>query len=165
VDAAEAKKKFKAYLSSQQLKYTRQRKAIADVFFDQNRHLSLTEIHTLARQQHPSTGFATVYRTMKLMAESGLASEHKFAEGQARYEPAGDHHDHLICVRCGKIVEFEDHEIEDIQDRLARQYGFKVVGHRHEIYGDCLTPDCPEQHREQETDVVALGLADLRSRD
>ena len=104
-----------------------------------------------------------MYRTMKLLASSGLAHEHKFADGNVRYEPAGEHHDHLICVRCGKIVEYEDHEIERLQEELAARYGFRVVGHRHEIYGDCLTPDCPEMDREQEGDVEAMGLADLRS--
>lgn len=159
----QAVENFRSYLTEQGLKFTKQRRTIARVFFDSGRHLSLNEVHELARAEHGSVGFATVYRTMKLLAESGLAHEHKFAEGQVRYEPAGDHHDHLICVKCGKIVEYEDHEIERLQEELAARHGFKVVGHRHEIYGDCLTPNCPEQHREQEADVHAMGLADLGS--
>ena len=155
---------FRDYLVEQGLKFTKQRRVIAEVFFASGQHLSLNQVHELARAEHASVGFATVYRTMKLLAESGLAHEHKFAEGQVRYEPAGDHHDHLICIKCGKIVEYEDHEIERLQEELARKHGFKVVGHRHEIYGDCLTPNCPELDRQQEADVKALGLADLGSR-
>lgn len=154
---------FRSYLVDQGLKFTRQRRVIAEVFFESGRHLSLSEVHDLARERHSSVGFATVYRTMKLLAESGLAHEHKFAEGNVRYEPAGDHHDHLICIRCGRIVEYEDSEIERIQEQVAARHGFRVVGHRHEIYGDCLTPNCPELDRKQETDAQALGLADLGS--
>ena len=117
----------------------------------------------MPRARQSSIGYATVYRTMKLMAESGLAVEHKFAEGYLRYEPAGEHHDHLICIRCGKIVEYEDDEIERLQDELAARHGFKVVGHRHEIYGDCTQTDCPEMGRPQEADVEAMGLASLGS--
>lgn len=159
--------RFRDYLVSQGLKYTRQRRTIAEVFFSSGAHLSLTELLDLARAQQASIGYATVYRTMKLLAESGLAIEHKFGEGNVLYEATldGEHHDHLICVRCGKIVEYEDHEIERLQDELAARHGFRVVGHRHEIYGDCTTEDCPELHRPQETCVHNLGLADLVSRD
>lgn len=159
--------RFRDYLVAQGLKFTRQRRAIAEVFFSSNAHLSLPELLDMARAEQASIGYATVYRTMKLLAESGLATEHKFGEGHVLYEPAidGEHHDHLICVRCGKIVEYEDHEIERLQEELAAKHGFRVVGHRHEIYGDCTRVDCPELHRPQETCVQTLGLADLASRD
>jgi Fur family ferric uptake transcriptional regulator len=153
--------RFREFLGENGLKYTSQRRVIASVFFESGAHLSLAELHALAKQQRAHIGFATVYRTMKLMAESGLAHEHKFAEGHVRYEPAGDHHDHLICVRCGKIVEYEDPRIEDLQDELAAAHGFRVVGHRHEIYGDCLKPNCPELGREQETNAKALKIFGL----
>ena len=139
-DHSEQMDQFRQYLAEQGLKVTTQREAIARVFFSLGKHLSLTELLELARQRHASVGYATVYRTMKLMADSGLANEHKFAEGQeARYEPRveGHHHDHLICVRCTKIIEFEDDEIERRQDDVARRYGFSVTSHRHEIYGVC----------------------------
>ena len=110
---------------------------IAEVFFDSGKHLSLAEVHELAKAQHSSVGFATVYRTMKLLAESGLAHEHKFAEGNVRYEPAGDHHDHLICVRCEKIVEFEEPRIEALQEETAKRLGFRFTGHKMELYGVC----------------------------
>lgn len=160
MERAEQLERFKAFLVAQGLKYTRQREAIAEVFFDSGAHLSLAELLERARAVQPSVGYATVYRTMKILADSGLATEHKFAEGNVRYEAAGegDHHDHLICLTCGRIVEYEDHEIERLQEELARRHGFRVVSHRHEIYAECITPDCPERSRPQETDVTALRI-------
>ncbi|MEQ1564098.1 MAG: transcriptional repressor [Myxococcota bacterium] len=156
---------FKAYLLTQGLKYTRQRQAIADVFFESTAHLSLLELLERAKARHPSVGYATVYRTMKLLADSGLATEHKFAEGNVRYEPSieGHHHDHLICVDCGRIVEYEDDEIERLQEALAERHGFQVVAHRHEIYARCQVANCPERKRPQETSAGALKLAGVRT--
>ncbi|MFK7928287.1 MAG: Fur family transcriptional regulator [Myxococcota bacterium] len=132
---------FRTYLTEQGLKFTRQRKAIAEVVFGSDEHLTLNQILDRARGQHASVGYATVYRTMKLLSESGLATEHRFDDGQARYERSDDdHHDHIICSQCGRIIEFEDHEIERRQNRIAKQLGFKVVSHRHEIYADCMQP-------------------------
>jgi len=157
--------RFKAFLTVQGLKYTRQRQAIAEVFFDSTAHLSLTDLLDLAKGRQPSVGYATVYRTMKLLAERGLATEHKFAENNARYEPtvAGHHHDHLICVDCGRIVEYEDEQIERLQEELASRHGFRVVAHRHEIYAECQVPNCPERRRPQETDAATLKLSGVRS--
>lgn len=132
---------FRQYLSDQKLKFTRQRRVIAEVIFGSDEHLTLNQILDRAREHHDSVGYATVYRTMKLLAESGLATEHRFDDGQARYERAGDdHHDHIICSLCGRIVEFEDLEIERRQQRIAASLGFEVVDHRHEIYGRCAQP-------------------------
>ena len=91
------------------------------------------------RELHPGIGYTTVYRTMKLLCEAGLAHEHNF-DGTARYEIAHEHHDHLVCTRCGKIVEFECELIESAQDKIAAAYGFRVLRHRHELYGHCA--DC-----------------------
>ena len=130
---------FKEFLSSRGLKFTKQRKTISEVFFSESEHPSLLDILDKARAVQPSIGYATVYRTMKLMTESGLATEHKFGESDhARYEPAtDDHHDHLICMKCGRIIEFEHERIELLQERVAKSYGFTVEWHRHEIYGYC----------------------------
>jgi len=138
---------FRNYLSEQGLKSTKQRIAIARAFFDSDEHLSLPEILTLAQREHASVGYATVYRTMKLLTECGLASEHKFGESNVRYEPThdGEHHDHIICNQCGKIFEYEDDQIEALQEALAKQLGFTVSSHRHEIYGDCIRTDCPDR--------------------
>lgn len=138
--------RFRRYLVRNGLKFTRQRQAIAEVFYQGNKHVSLQELLDLAREREASIGYATVYRTMKLLAEGRLAIEHQFADGQARYEPAeeGEHHDHIICVRCGRIVEFEDPVIEARQNAIAAREGFHVVSHKLEIYGECLDPHCED---------------------
>lgn len=147
MDRDEQMEAFREYLSDQGLKFTRQRRAIAEVFFRSEAHLSLPELLELAQAEQKSIGYATVYRTMKLLAECGLASEHKFGEANVRYEATheGEHHDHIICNQCGKIVEYEDDRIEQLQDELARALGFEVSSHRHEIYGDCVRPACPDR--------------------
>jgi Fur family ferric uptake transcriptional regulator len=138
--------RFRRYLLEKGLKYTRQRRAIALAFYRGNKHLSLPELLELAKQREKSIGYATVYRTMKLLAEGGLAVEHQFADGQTRYEPAeeGEHHDHIICVKCGRIVEFEDSVIESRQEAIAAREGFRVASHKLEIYGECLSEECEE---------------------
>lgn len=135
---------------------TTQRTVIAEVFFHGGKHLSLNEIHALARKRKPSIGYATVYRTMRLLVEGGLAEEHRFGENQTRYEPdlEGEHHDHLICVECGVIVEFEDEAVESRQEVIAKQHGFTVVNHRHEVYVKCLPSHC----RKDEASGVRVGV-------
>jgi Fur family ferric uptake transcriptional regulator len=132
--------RFERYLADQGLRLTAQRRAIAEVFFGSEQHHSLLELLALAQQLRGGVGYATVYRTMRLLADAGFATEHRFGENQTRYEPReeGEHHDHFICVTCGAIVEFEDDEIEAIQARLARDRGFEVVSHKHEIYVRCV---------------------------
>ena len=143
-DADDKLQQFRAYLEEKGLRYTTQRRVIVEAFYASGKHLSLNEVLELSRKEQPSIGFATVYRTMKLLAESGLALEHRFDEDAARYEPAGhDHHDHLICTRCGRIIEFEDDVVEARQEQVAKELGFRVASHRHEIYGDCLRQPCP----------------------
>ncbi len=140
--------RFREYLASRGLKFTRQREAIAEVLFASGGHMTLPELLESARKLQSSVGYATVYRTMKLMSESGLASEHRFAEaGLSRYEVAhdGDHHDHLICMQCGRIIEYEDSEVERRQEETAARLGFRVVSHRHEIYGECTRDPCPDR--------------------
>lgn len=136
--------RFRELLASEGLKLTSQRKVIAEVFFTGAKHLSLLELLDRAKVKKRSIGYATVYRTMRLLTEGGLAVEHKFGENQARYEPVhdGEHHDHLICLECGAIVEFEDPMIEQRQERMAQDRGFEVVSHRHEVYVRCLPGSC-----------------------
>ena len=144
---------FKEFLSEQGMKFTRQRRVIAEVFFEEGQdHPTLLDLLERSKKRYDSIGYATVYRTMKLMASSGLAIEHKFSDsGHAQYEPAedGEHHDHLICMRCGSITEFEDEEIEQLQDAIARRHGFRVLDHRHEIYGVCSDCTAKEPRRKQ----------------
>ena len=127
------------YMSENGLKSTRQRSLIIDIFFGMSGHLSVEEVWSRVRQDDARVSVATVYRTMKLLAESGLAHARNFGDGQTRYEPAvgREHHDHLICTRCGTIIEFENDQIERMQDAVAKRHGFKVTSHKMELYGLC----------------------------
>ena len=130
------------FLASKGLKSTKQRDLIAEIVLEAEGHIGVEEIYRKARKRDSKVGFSTVYRTMKLLKECGLVLERHFGDGLARYEPLheGEHHDHLICVRCGSIVEFEDDEIEKRQDAIASKHGYRVQSHKHEIYGLC--PRC-----------------------
>jgi Fur family ferric uptake transcriptional regulator len=125
------------YLDDHNLRHTRQRDAILEVFLEAKGHITPEEIHQRVRERHAHIGFTTVYRTMKLLCEAGLAHERKFEDGITRYEIQHEHHDHLVCLRCGKIIEFECEMIESAQNDIARRYGFRVLRHRHELYGHC----------------------------
>lgn len=127
------------YVARKALKWTRQRETILESFLASNEHLTCEEIHSRVVREDPSIGLATVYRTLRLFVESGIASERRFQEGVTRYEPHQAHHDHLICVRCGRIVEFESDEIEQLQEEVARSRGFQLLSHRHELYGACAS--------------------------
>ena len=125
------------YLESHNLKHTVQRDLILESFLDAKGHITAEEIHQRVRSKSESIGYTTVYRTLKLLVEAGLAQERHFGEGVARYEVEHEHHDHLVCLNCGKIVEFECDEIEVKQEEIAAQYKFKLLRHRHELYGHC----------------------------
>lgn len=121
------------------LRTTDQRKLIVETFFRSPNHVSIEELLADVRRQDPKVGYATVYRTLKLLTECGVAFERKFGDGLTRYELADEesHHDHLICVDCGTIVEFEEPRIEDLQEKIAARYGFMLKSHKHEMYGVC----------------------------
>jgi Fur family ferric uptake transcriptional regulator len=122
------------------LKSSRQRELIADIFFAARGHLSVDELLERVRQDDPRVGQATVYRTMKLLTKCGLAESRQFGDGHTRYEALSthqDHHDHLICTSCGKIVEFVNTQIEALQTRVAKSHGFAVHTHKLELYGLC----------------------------
>ena len=127
------------------LKSTRQRSLIVETFLSMDGHLSVEEVWNKVRQQDSKVSVATVYRTMKLLSDSGLAHARNFGDGQTRYEAAAGrhHHDHLICTRCGAILEFENDRIEAMQEVVARKHGFKVTSHKMELYGLCK--DCQRE--------------------
>ena len=127
------------YLERKGLKHSRQREGVAEVFFEMRGHVSVDEVVHRARERDPRVSVATVYRTMKLLVESGLATARQFGDGQTRYESSTGkgHHDHLICTHCGEIVEFADDEIETLQAAVARRHGFEVERHKLELYGRC----------------------------
>jgi Fur family ferric uptake transcriptional regulator len=137
-DTKDLKARWKAYLQDNKLNTTQQRELIVDLFLRCKNHISVDELLARVRKRNRKVGYATVYRTLKLLVESGLAIQRQFGDGQARYEVEGEHHDHLICSKCGLILEFEDPEIEALQERIAQRLGgFQVMRHRHELYGLC----------------------------
>ena len=137
-DTGELKERWRAYIQDRRLNTTSQREAIVEQFLRTRDHVSIDDLLSKVRKRHPKVGYATVYRTLKLLVDSGLAIERQFGDGQARYEVVGDHHDHLICMKCSLILEFEDDEIERLQDKIAERLGgFTVLRHRHELYGLC----------------------------
>lgn len=118
---------------------THQREEIAQTFLDSTRHLSAEELYRLIQKGHPEMGLSTIYRTLKLLVEAGLASQREFGDGITRYEPVagGRHHDHLICVNCGAIIEFQNQKIEELQKEVAENNNFTVLQHKLELYGYC----------------------------
>jgi len=133
---------LKSYLETKGLKSTAQRDYIADTFFRTNTHISLDELLKKVKRKTPNIGYATVYRTMKLLTDSGLAIARQFGDGQTRYEnlPEDGHHDHMICIKCSRIAEFQNQKIEQLQSEMAKKLGFTVVNHKLELYGYCQ--DC-----------------------
>lgn len=136
------KDEFSAFLVAKGLKSTRQREEILDAFLKAGPHLSAEDLYLQLRRENPKIGYATVYRTLKLFAECGIAEQRQFGDGHTRYESTSDdeHHDHLICTCCGKIVEFEDPKIEELQLKVAKKNGFTIERHRLNLFGRC--PDC-----------------------
>ena len=118
------------------LRLTEQRRTIARVIGDADDHPDVEELHTRASALDPRISIATVYRTVKLFEESGILEKHEFRDGRARYENAErDHHDHLIDLHSGEVIEFVDPDIEALQERIAAKLGYRLKGHRLELYG------------------------------
>lgn len=130
---------FSDYIAANGLKMTPQRKLIVDVFLREEGHPTTEELYEKVKKDDPSVGQATVYRTMKLLSESGIAKEVRFGDGVARYEQkyGNKHHDHLICEQCGKNIEVLDEQIELLQEELAARHGFVLTSHRMYLYGEC----------------------------
>lgn len=128
-----------SYMEQRGLRSTGQRRVIIDTFFKAAEHITLDQLLKLVRSVDGRIGYATVYRTMKMLADGGIVHERKFGDGFTRYELADDqaHHDHLICLSCGSITEFEEPLIEELQQRVAARYDFEVTEHKHELYGLC----------------------------
>lgn len=135
----EKKKTFNEFAASKGLRSTRQRDIILDVFLSTHLHISVEELYFKIKASNPNIGQATVYRTLKLFTEAGLAREIQLHDGQTRYEHvlAGEHHDHLVCTGCNTIIEFEDETIEKLQNEIAARHGFLIKSHKMEMYGLC----------------------------
>ncbi len=118
------------------LRMTDQRKVVARVIAAADDHPDVEELYARASAVDPKISLATVYRTVKIFEEAGLLEKHEFGDGRARYEDAErDHHDHLIDVNSGQVIEFVDPEIEALQDRIAARLGYRLIGHRLELLG------------------------------
>ena len=118
------------------LRITEQRRVIARVLSDADDHPDVEMVHERANKIDPGISIATVYRTVRLFEEAGILDRHDFGDGRARYEAAPEaHHDHLIDVETGKVIEFVDPEIEALQKQIAAKLGYRLVDHRLELYG------------------------------
>lgn len=135
-------KKLDEYLQTQDLKQTKQRRVIVEKLIEMNTHVDAETLHQ--RLKDLNIGLATIYRTLNLLKAAGLVEEQNFADGRALYEidHPDTHHDHLVCVDCGRIVEFENDAIESLQNQVAKQYGFELRSHRLDLFGSCLTKEC-----------------------
>jgi Fur family ferric uptake transcriptional regulator len=121
---------------AQGLRLTDQRRVIAGVLESADDHPDVEELYNRAVAVDPRISLATVYRTVKLFEESGILEKHEFGDGRARYEAADrDHHDHLIDMHTGEVIEFVDPEVEALQERIAAKLGYRLMGHRLELYG------------------------------
>jgi Fur family transcriptional regulator, ferric uptake regulator len=117
------------------MRMTEQRRVIAQVIEAADDHPDVEELYRRAAAQDPKISLSTVYRTLNLFEEAGLVTKHDFKDGRARFEPLPDtHHDHLIDIRSGKVIEFRNEEIEAIQELIAKRLGYKLVDHRLELY-------------------------------
>jgi len=133
--------RIEASCAEQGLRMTGQRRVIARVLCSSKDHPDVEEVYRRANEIDARISLSTVYRTLKLFAEKGILERHDFGLGRGRYEEASrDHHDHLIDVENGRVIEFRNQDIEALQDRIARELGFKLVGHRLELYGMRVKP-------------------------
>ncbi|HAS88457.1 MAG TPA: transcriptional repressor [Desulfovibrio sp.] len=152
VMTSEAAKIFVDYLAGNGLSMTPQRKVIVETFWETEGHFSAEELLALVQKTVPEVGQATVYRTLKLLVDSGLAESHDFGCGVALYEHSygHEHHDHLVCTRCQKKVEVVDESIEKRQEILARKNGYVLTNHRMMLFGLC--PACQKLRDKEEAE-------------
>jgi Fur family ferric uptake transcriptional regulator len=134
-----AKEILTDYLREKGLRSTKQREEILSAFLSADKHITVEELFNIIKTKNPEIGYATVHRNLSLLCECGLADEIKIGTKKARYEPklGQEHHDHLICLKCGSFIEVNDQKIEKLQDKLAAEKNFIPVRHKLEIYGIC----------------------------
>ncbi len=133
---------FADFIRSKGMRQTRQREQILRTFLGVEGHISAQELYKLVKSRYPEIGYVTVYRTMRLLFQAGLCGESDFGYGFLRFEHKYDHshHDHLVCTRCGKLIEVRNRRIEELQEEMARSAGFTATDHKLEIFGICK--DC-----------------------
>jgi len=124
------------------MRMTEQRRVIARILQESDDHPDVEELYRRSSSVDPRISLSTVYRTVKLFEDEGIIEKHDFRDGRARYETVPEeHHDHMIDVETGSVIEFHSPEIEALQERIAREHGFRLVGHRLELYGVPLDKD------------------------
>jgi len=131
---------FRSIIRENKLKYTSQREAILKTLYDNPKHFTSEKLYLKVKENYPelNIGIATVYRTLSLLEESGLVSSISLGIQGKKFEIANKpHHDHIICTRCGKIVEFENDEVEALQEKIANESGFVLTDHMMQLYGIC----------------------------
>ena len=135
---------FRERLQAAGLKSTRQRDTIVETFFELDEHISVDELLLATRKTNPRIGYATVYRTLKLLVDLSFASPRQFGDGQTRYDPQteAEQHDHMICNQCRKIIEFTDPSVVQVLHDIAAANGFSMSSRRLEIYGLCDDGNC-----------------------
>ncbi len=127
-----------ARLKAEGLKHSAVRHVVLEEFLRAGTHVSIEQLLDRVRKRVPATGYSTVYRTLRLLVDKGYATARDFGGAQTLFEPADTrHHDHVVCLSCGKVCEFEDAEIEALQEKAARRLGFRISSHRLELYGVC----------------------------
>ena len=142
---AKEKEIFLEHIQKAGLRRTGQRDLILEIFLKTEEHLTSEDLYFLVHRKDPSVGHTTVYRTLKLLTEAGLAREVRFGDNKTYYEHHYNHahHDHMICTECGKVIEFFSQDIENLQDQMADQFGFRPTHHSLRMWGVCS--DCQEQ--------------------
>ena len=154
---------FRKYLERRGLKLTHERQALFDELFSRQEHVEADELLVRLRAKHKKISRATIYRTLELMVDAGIVGRVRIGEAGYRYERlrAGDHHDHLICDQCGRVIEFREPRIEQLQDEVAERYGFVLVSHTHQMRGICRS--C--RPRRQKETAASAGSPDSPEED
>jgi len=145
IEVSPSQRLFRRYLREQGLPVTHQREAVAQVVFQSAEHMSVEEIEDRLRLGGDRIGKATIYRTLDLLVRSRLVVEHDFGEGFKRYEhrlSQDPMHEHLICLECGRVIEFESWAVQEVKAQVTQKHGFKAIRHKLEIYGLCR--ECQE---------------------
>lgn len=141
-------KKLNSHLENSQLKQTQQRKTIVECFLRIGKHVDAEQLYVTLRNDGHNIGLATIYRTLNLLTEAGLLEQKNFIDGKSQFEvqDPSSHHDHLICLDCGRVIEFENPEIETLQTKVATTHKFKLERHRLDLFGRCMQKsDCPHK--------------------